>query len=114
MPPVQYPCTGGISVKDGINMKNSLLIRCVGDPRERFTEDALRIMRCIRFAAQLGFTIDAETYAAARELAPTLRLISVERVREELLKTLIRRERASSELVNRAPHPKEFELYYDL
>ncbi len=65
------------------------VIRCVGDPRERFTEDALRIMRAVRFAAQLNFEIDPGTAAAIREFAPSLKRISAERIREELVKLLI-------------------------
>jgi tRNA nucleotidyltransferase (CCA-adding enzyme) len=64
------------------------LIRCVGEPRERFTEDALRIMRAIRFSAQLGYDIEEETEAAIRELAPTLEKISAERIQVELVKML--------------------------
>lgn len=64
------------------------LIRCVGQPRERFTEDALRIMRAIRFSAQLGYEIEEETEAAIRELAPTLQRISAERIQVELVKML--------------------------
>ena len=45
-------------------------IRCVGDPRERFTEDALRILRAVRFSAQLDFTIEEKTRAALSEFAP--------------------------------------------
>lgn len=63
-------------------------IRCVGDPMERFSEDALRMLRAVRFAAQLGFTIDEHTKDAARTLAPTLRNISAERIATELLKTI--------------------------
>ncbi len=65
------------------------IIRAVGEPEERFREDALRILRCVRFAAQLGFVIDDATYAAAEKLAPTLDNISRERIREELLKILV-------------------------
>ena len=65
------------------------VVRAVGDPEERFREDALRILRCIRFAAQLDFSIDPETFRAARKLAPSLNLISRERVREELMKILL-------------------------
>lgn len=65
------------------------LIRAVGDPAARFTEDALRIMRCVRFSAQLGFSIETETYRAAKALADTVRKVSRERVREELLKILM-------------------------
>ena len=64
------------------------VIRAVGDPEQRFKEDALRIMRCVRFGAQLGFTIDHDTYLAAIKLSDTLRFISAERIREELMKIL--------------------------
>lgn len=64
-------------------------IRCVGDAKQRFLEDALRILRGIRFAAQLGFSIEDETRAGMRELAPTLRKISAERIQAELIKMLV-------------------------
>lgn len=62
----------------------SKVIRCVGDPVERFSQDALRILRALRFAARLGFTIEAKTELAARELRGTIRRLSAERVRDEL------------------------------
>ena len=65
------------------------IIRCVGDPRERFGEDALRMLRAIRFAAQLGFTLDLNTYNAIIDLAPTLVYISMERIRDELTKIIL-------------------------
>ena len=64
------------------------VIRCVGDAKARLGEDALRIMRAVRFAAQLDFAIEPDTAGAAMDLAPNLRLISAERVREELVKLL--------------------------
>ncbi len=64
------------------------VIRCVGDPYERFTEDALRIMRCIRFASALGFEIEKNTADAARALAGRLKNISAERIFVELKKLL--------------------------
>lgn len=64
-------------------------IRCVGDPGERFGEDALRILRAVRFSAQLGFGIDKETWEAAGKLAGTLERISAERICAELLKLLL-------------------------
>ncbi len=64
------------------------LIRCVGEATERFSEDALRMMRAVRFSAQLGYTIEEKTAEAIRQLAPNLRKISAERVREELTKLL--------------------------
>ena len=69
------------------DLKNRI-IRAVGVPKERFTEDALRILRCVRFAAQLDFAIDDETYRAAKALSGNLKEISKERIREEFLKTL--------------------------
>ena len=62
------------------------IISTVGNPRERFDEDALRIMRAVRFSAQLGFTIQKQTADALKEYAPRLELISKERIRDELLK----------------------------
>lgn len=64
------------------------MIRCVGNPMERFGEDALRIMRAVRFSAQLGYQIEANTTAAIKELAHTLKNISVERIQVELVKLL--------------------------
>ena len=63
-------------------------IRCVGNAKERFSEDALRILRGVRFAAQLGFDISEDTKEGMRELAPTLRNISAERIQVELVKML--------------------------
>lgn len=65
------------------------LIRCVGDPERRFREDALRMLRAVRFAAQLGFAIEEETAAALRREAAGLEQVSGERVRVELEKTLL-------------------------
>ena len=65
------------------------VIRCVGESAERFGEDALRIMRAVRFSAQLGFTVDQDTAAAAKELAGTLAKISAERIQAELVKLLV-------------------------
>ena len=62
------------------------IIRTVGAPEERFGEDHLRMLRAVRFAAQLGFEIEPETFAAVKSLAPKIKLISAERVRDELLK----------------------------
>ena len=64
------------------------IIRCVGDPEKRFSEDALRILRCIRFAAQLGFEIEEKTAAAMTKLAPLLDNIAAERIRVEFDKLL--------------------------
>jgi len=64
-------------------------LRAVGDPNERFQEDALRMLRAIRLAAQLGFAIEAETYAALTTNAKLLANISKERIRDELTKTIM-------------------------
>lgn len=73
----------------GMKDLNHHLIRCVGDPMERFTEDALRILRAIRFSAQLSLRIEAETASAMRALAPNLKNISAERIQVELVKLLV-------------------------
>ncbi len=73
---------------DGIGDMRKGRIRCVGDPRERFDEDALRMMRAVRFAAQLGFDIDPDTADAIRELAPNLSRVSAERIMTELTKLI--------------------------
>ena len=64
------------------------IIRCVGDARCRFEEDALRMMRAVRFSAQLGYTIEEGTLEAMRELAPNLNKVSAERIQVELTKLL--------------------------
>ena len=63
-------------------------LRSVGDPRERFAEDALRLVRAARFAGRFGLEIEPETEAAIRELAPTVASVSGERLRDELLRIL--------------------------
>lgn len=76
------------------------VIRCVGNPMERLNEDALRILRAIRFSAQLGFDIDGTTVEAMKQLAPNLSKISAERIRVELDKTIC------------APYPSRLRLAY--
>lgn len=76
------PYKGQEDLKSGI-------IRCVGNPRERFGEDALRMMRAIRFAAQLNFRIEPETFYAIEALSKTINEISIERIREELSKIIL-------------------------
>ena len=78
-----------IDLLGGIADIKAKLIRCVGEPERRFDEDALRIMRAFRFSAQLGFEIEPRTLSAALSLSPKLREISVERVRDELIKTAL-------------------------
>ena len=69
------------------DLKNKI-IRAVGNPQERFKEDALRLMRAVRFASQLSFTIEDSTWKAMQEDASLLTLISSERIRDELIKIL--------------------------
>ena len=69
------------------DLQNGLL-RAVGEPQQRFTEDALRILRLYRFAARFGFALDAATARAARQLGAHLDCISSERIQEELAKLL--------------------------
>lgn len=64
-------------------------IRAVGDPVTRFSEDALRLLRAVRFSAQLGFSIEEKTLAAIRECRAGLARVSAERIRDELMKTLV-------------------------
>ena len=65
------------------------VIRCVGEPEKRFDEDALRMLRALRFSAQLGFAIDPETENAIRTLRSTIREVSKERIQTELVKLLL-------------------------
>lgn len=80
---------GLVDIFGGIGDLHRRKIRCVGNAMERFSEDALRILRGVRFAAQLGFTIDGETKEAMGRLAPTLDKISAERIQAELVKLLV-------------------------
>ena len=64
-------------------------IRCVGDPEKRFREDALRMLRAYRFSAQLGFALDAATAGAVARCAPLAAALSMERIRDEMEKTLL-------------------------
>lgn len=63
-------------------------IQAVGDPEERFKEDHLRLLRAVRFAAQLGFEIESETFSAIQRLASSVKSVSAERVHEEIFKLL--------------------------
>jgi tRNA nucleotidyltransferase (CCA-adding enzyme) len=65
------------------------LIRCVGEPKRRFEEDALRMFRALRFSARLGFTVEEQTLAAIYEKAPLAASLSAERVRDEVEKMLL-------------------------
>lgn len=79
---------GLVDAFDGIGDLEKKIIRCVGNPKDRFGEDALRMLRAVRFSAQLGFSIEEETKEAIRELAGNLEKISAERIQVELVKLL--------------------------
>lgn len=81
--------SGLVDLYGGVADLQKKTIRCVGIAKDRFKEDALRILRALRFAAQLGFTIDRYTLEAVKELAPTLEKISAERIAVELTKLLV-------------------------
>ena len=82
------PDRGLIDLFGGQQHLAEKVIAAVGDPEKRFGEDALRILRALRFSAQLSFSIEEGTAAAARKLAGTLRKISAERIRTELEKLI--------------------------
>lgn len=73
---------------NGLGDLKSKIIRAVGDPKERFGEDALRMMRAVRFSATLGFEIEDKTFASIKLLSGSLRAVSKERVRDELVKII--------------------------
>ena len=83
------PKEGLVDVFGGIGDLEKGMIRCVGNAKDRFSEDALRILRAVRFAGQLGFAIEEQTKEAIVVLAPTLENISAERIRVELDKLLM-------------------------
>ena len=93
---------GVVDIFGGIDDIRNRIIRCVGNAHDRFTEDALRILRAVRFSAQLGFEIDKATKDAARELSPTLVKISRERIHTELNKLLL------------SDNPDYFSVVYEL
>ena len=78
--------SGIVDAFDGISDLEKGIIRAVGNPRERFDEDALRMMRAVRFSAQLGYSIEEDTKKAIKELSPNLQKISAERIQVELVK----------------------------
>lgn len=82
------PETGLVDLYGGKNDLQNGVIRCVGNPSERFREDALRLLRAVRFASQLDFAIEPETERAIREMRDLLHNVSVERIYEELKKLL--------------------------
>ena len=85
---------------DGIGDLERGVIRCVGNAMERFSEDALRMLRAVRFAAQLGFSIEQETQEAIAGLAGNIKKVSAERIQVELVKLLT------------SPNPGELKVAY--
>lgn len=93
---------GLVDIFHGLSDIQRRMIRCVGCPAERFSEDALRMMRAVRFAAQLGYEIEEGTCTAIKQHAPALKHISAERIQTELVKLLL------------SPHPDYIRLAYEL
>ena len=94
--------TGLVDAFDGVSDLEKGVIRCVGNPHDRFREDALRMLRAVRFAAQLGFSIEEETKQAVADLAENLKKVSAERIQTELVKLLV------------SDHPQEMRTVYEL
>ena len=80
---------GILDLFSGIDDLNNKIIRAIGNPEERFTEDALRILRAVRFSVQLGFEIEKNTLSAIKKCAPLVQNLSVERITAELDKILM-------------------------
>ncbi len=95
-----HPDTGLVDPFDGRKDLEDHVIRCVGDPRERFSEDALRMMRAVRFAAQLDYRIEERTWEAIKEMAASIEKISAERIQTEMVKLLL------------SDHPERFRSFY--
>lgn len=92
---------GLVDAFDGIGDLEKGIVRCVGVATERFSEDALRMLRAVRFAAQLGFSIEDGTKEAIRELAGNIAKVSAERIQVELVKLLV------------SKHPEEIRTAYE-
>lgn len=96
------PRQGLVDIFGGREDMKAGVLRCVGDSRERFLEDALRIMRAVRFSAQLGYRIEEDTREGIRQLSENLRHISAERIQAELVKLIC------------SPHPDFLRDAYEL
>ncbi len=91
-----HPIRGGIlDPAGGLADMEARILRTVGDPRERFREDYLRVLRALRFSGRFGFTIGEETWQALCDAVPQLRVLSAERIQEELTKVLTQSDRPS-------------------
>ena len=95
------PAEGLIDEFDGAGDLKRGIIRCVGDAEARFGEDALRMMRAVRFDAQLGFELEEQTREAVKKLCENLRKVSAERIQTELVKLLV------------SPHPDYLRVAYE-
>lgn len=94
--------SGLIDIYGGMQDIEDQTIRCVGNAKERFEEDALRMLRAVRFSAQLGYRIDGDTGAAVKAMAGNLQKISAERIQVELVKLAV------------SPHPDYLRKAYEL
>ena len=83
-----HPKEGCVDIFGGIKDIQSKILRGVGEPKERFQEDALRMLRAVRFSTQLGFAIEDKTLCALKENGKLLKNISSERIREEMSRIL--------------------------
>ncbi|AKC63083.1 MULTISPECIES: CCA tRNA nucleotidyltransferase [Clostridium] len=81
--------TGLIDYFNGLEDLNNKIVRCVGNSKDRFNEDSLRMLRCIRFASQLNFDMEKSTKFNIRELSKNINNVSMERIRDELCKILV-------------------------
>ncbi len=93
---------GLVDIFGGMEDIRKRQVRCVGNPKSRFQEDALRILRAVRFSAQLGYAIEEETREAIEALAPALSRISAERIQAELVKLII------------SPNPDYIRMAYEM
>lgn len=96
-----HPEEGLVDLFDGCKDLDNKIIRCVGSPEDRFGEDALRMMRAVRFAAQLGYHIEEDTFDAIKQLAQNLSKVSAERIQVEMVKLLL------------SENPDYFRLFYE-
>jgi len=92
---------GLVDIFGGIRDLEDRTIRCVGEARERFTEDALRMLRAVRFSGQLGFRIEGSTMEAMKLLSPNLKHVSAERIQTELVKLAV------------SPHPDRLRIAWE-
>ncbi|EPY6469031.1 CCA tRNA nucleotidyltransferase [Clostridium sporogenes] len=81
--------TGLVDYFNGLEDLNNKIVRCVGNSKDRFNEDSLRMLRCIRFASQLNFDMEKSTKFNIRELSKNINNVSMERIRDELCKILV-------------------------